>query len=1204
MGKIKRLPEAVRNTVRSGIFLFDLTRVVEELVFNSLDAGATKVSVFVGVGTCYVKVMDNGSGICRDGLELVGERYATSKLHRLADVDASSTTFGFRGEALASIANVSLLEIITKAYGRPNGYRKVMKGSECLYLQIDNERTDVGTTVVARDLFYNQPVRRNYIQFSPKKVLHSVKKCVFRIALVHSQVSFNVVDIESEDELLITRSSASPLPLMMRSFGIENSGFLHEVNANDGVLKISGYISSPSASISIKDVQYVYINSQFVCKGPIHKLLNQLAASFYCLDSWKASNGSDKRKRSRFEACPTYILNLHCPHTLYDLNFEPSKTYVVFKDWKPVVTFVEKAIRTVWMKNIAFGESFSCAPDKVGEDEVWRKCENIILPDLFDADMSEDAVWELESSRFQNHQASLHLPSSPFKDLTEEDNDLFTEEHKKITFREFHKYTAEHEEENNEMEFFCQPDYSFRSLEGSVAECLPVVSQKVDHDPRTADNKFSSTDTYFLDNSFSAAGGSSIHVDGNLINSQQGKECLKVESDLSNELSESALSFDRDKFSNELEVSKDITNPFQQSCSLEGYWPFGGPSFVAEERHASSIGSFKHKRKQICWDERTDFVEADVSNQNFDLFSKSRWQSAASCSQQLPRLMMERDVPTDPFPQASSWDDGHFTNKIAPEGNSRLEAANYRPSADAKEKCKYSYDFTLRSPNQGKCTPASTGSDFNEYDHSNKDFYKFLQDCNLPDKCSLEHCDRLTDETQWLCSVSCSKNFGESERQRDQSRYQICEPNPIPKERSRRSHSAPPFHRHKRKYISLNHCSRVQCGKLGARTFNYAESSPEAGVLKHLQQSSGVCHINIEPSLVEDFEFSPRPYMKKSNTPLHMKETQKGEKSGQFECAQAHHAADVEDLISMEIPNSVGSGTKWRNSRPQTTNKTVSCNIHQEDTIIDISSGLLHLAGNSLIPESVQKNCFEDAKVLQQVDKKFIPVVAGGTLAVIDQHAADERIRLEELRQKVLSGEGKTVTYLDAEQELVLPEIGYQLLHNYAEQIKDWGWICNIHAHGSKSFKKNLNILHQQPTVATLFAVPCILGVNLSDADLLEFLQQLSDTDGSSTIPPSVLRVLNSKACRGAIMFGDSLLPSECALIVEELKQTSLCFQCAHGRPTTVPLVNLEALHKQIAQLGALNHKSSEPWHGLCHHGISLERASQRLSAARVTSMS
>lgn len=74
-------------------------------------------------------------------------------------------------------------------------------------------------------------------------------------------------------------------------------------------------------------------------------------------------------------------------------------------------------------------------------------------------------------------------------------------------------------------------------------------------------------------------------------------------------------------------------------------------------------------------------------------------------------------------------------------------------------------------------------------------------------------------------------------------------------------------------------------------------------------------------------------------------------------------------------------------------------------------------------------------------------------------------------------------------------------------------------------------------------------------------------------------------------MFGDSLLPLECALIVEELKQTSLCFQCAHGRPTTVPLVNLEALHKQIAQLN----NSSELWHGLHRGEISLERASRRL---------
>lgn len=81
-------------------------------------------------------------------------------------------------------------------------------------------------------------------------------------------------------------------------------------------------------------------------------------------------------------------------------------------------------------------------------------------------------------------------------------------------------------------------------------------------------------------------------------------------------------------------------------------------------------------------------------------------------------------------------------------------------------------------------------------------------------------------------------------------------------------------------------------------------------------------------------------------------------------------------------------------------------------------------------------------------------------------------------------------------------------------------------------------------------------------------------------------------------MFGDALLPSECSLIVEELKQTSLCFQCAHGRPTTVPLVNLGALHEQIAKLGSWSKGSSEAWHGLHRHAINVERAAKRLRSA------
>ncbi|KAH7566166.1 hypothetical protein JRO89_XS08G0108900 [Xanthoceras sorbifolium] len=1232
MGAIKRLPEALRNTVRSGVVLFDLTRVVEELVFNSLDAGARKVSVFFSVGTCYVKVVDDGSGISRDGLVLLGERYATSKLQHLADMDTASGTFGFRGEALASISDVSLLEVITKAYGRPTGYRKVMKGSKCLFLGIDDDTKDVGTTVVVRDLFYNQPVRRKCMQS--------------RIALVHSKISFKVVDIESEVELLSTHSSSSPLSLLMSGFGIEDSSFLHELNADDDVFKISGYISSPCNTFSDKAFQYVYINSRYICKGPIHKLMNHLAACFESLDSWKVNSGSRKGKRkNRSQAYPAYILNLSCPQSLYGLTFEPSKTYVVFKDWEPVLTFFEKAIQTVWMKNKTYGESFNHTADMVGKDEILKKGDDILSA----GDVSEQA--EFSRFRFRNHQASLHLPSSFSEEHTRKDDNLFLGECERNAFQEFDKDTKKLKEENTEMEFYCQTDGSFPLLNDSIAECSSRVPWKIDNHLWTFDSNLSSKDSYFSKNRFSDA-GRSICVESDFSSSQLGKEYIEIGPGIRSEPSGSGL-FDADEFSNELELRKDIKQPFLQSCSSRGSLQFDGTLFSGEEGFESPTDSFKTKQKRTYLDERVNILEVDVNNQSFHFFPRTQWQDKVSYTHHSPRFMTKGDRSTgfdlpsrassksfssyaEPFTEKtnflsdsdalvgsdsqslnSGWCPvtldplfrdaytgvGHYTNENALEGSFRFgEEPNFGQLADGEENSKCSYDIVLKSTSQNNCISScsDTGLDFEKHNDFGKDFYKIHLEGNLSKKVAPKHFDTLIDETDWLCCVSCGNNnvgiskFGS---QRDPFRFQNCEKLHIPKESLRRSHSAPPFRRQKTRLISLNHCSAIPGRKPNVRTFQNALTSPEAGALKHLQQTSDVRPLHFKPSPVEDLLFGTRLDTGKSNTTVDMKKTQKGETFKQS--AQAHHGAQGQDFISKEIQDSVESLTKWRNCCPQTTKNSRSCDNHYQDNILDISSGLLHFAGDLLIPESINKSCLEEAKVLHQVDKKYIAVVAGGTLAVIDQHAADERIRLEELRKKVLSGEAKTITYMDAEQELVLPEIGYQLLHSYAEQIKDWGWICNFHNQSSTSFKKNLSLLNRQPALVSLLAVPCILGVSLSDVDLFEFLQQLADTDGSSTMPPSVLRVLNSKACRGAIMFGDSLLPSECSLIVEELKQTSLCFQCAHGRPTTVPLVNLKALHKQIAQLGVLNNHTSEVWHGFRRHEPSLERARARLSAAK-----
>ncbi|KAK6288307.1 hypothetical protein POUND7_014486 [Theobroma cacao] len=126
--------------------------------------------------------------------------------------------------------------------------------------------------------------------------------------------------------------------------------------------------------------------------------------------------------------------------------------------------------------------------------------------------------------------------------------------------------------------------------------------------------------------------------------------------------------------------------------------------------------------------------------------------------------------------------------------------------------------------------------------------------------------------------------------------------------------------------------------------------------------------------------------------------------------------------------------------------------------------------------------------------------------------------------------------------------------------------------------------------------VPCILGVNLSHVDLLEFLQQLADTDGSSTMPPSIIRILNSKACRGVHAFAHMRERDPPAALPNNFENFAM--QCAHGRPTTVPVVKLEALHRQIAKMQMKDGGPRELWHGLCRHRVSLERASLRLSAA------
>ncbi|XP_028112896.1 DNA mismatch repair protein MLH3-like [Camellia sinensis] len=579
MRDIKHLPEAVRSSVRSGIVLFNLTRVVEELIFNSLDARATKVSVAVGVGTHYIKVVDNGCGITWDGLVLLGERYATSKVDQLANINAISGSFGYRGEALSSISDVSLLEVITKAHGRPNGYREVMKGCKWLYLGIDDGRQDVGTTVIVRDLFYNQPVRRKHIQSSPKKVLHSVKKCVLRIAIVHPKVFFKVVDIESEDEFCTTPSS-SPLSLLTSGFGIEIFSSLHELNVSDGVLKLSGYMSSPRDTSFVKACQFVYINSLYICKGPIHKLLNELVTRFNSSDLQEANMKLQNGKRSRSQTYETYILNLSCPRSWYDITFEPSKTSVEFKvtfscprswyditfepsktsvefkDWSPIINCIEKAITHLWTEKFSYGNSSSRGTVMSEEDNTWREGDDVSSPEK---DLPEKYEIAKRRCRIYNHHASFGLLSPQLEMPTKESDHMFHWKDNRFSCQD----ASEHQIRLGSL---YQTDYSFQLCDGLLAPSRVTVNQKSASYLQATDHNVFSSEDHFLGNKFFGEKRSSEHTDY-ILGSRLEDIHFNVDASISNGFNGSALSPDCFEIGDDVDKISEDLKPFLHNCS-------------------------------------------------------------------------------------------------------------------------------------------------------------------------------------------------------------------------------------------------------------------------------------------------------------------------------------------------------------------------------------------------------------------------------------------------------------------------------------------------------------------------------------------------------------------------------------------------------------------------------------------------------------
>ena len=191
MGKIVLLDELTINQIAAGEVIERPASVIKEMVENSIDAGADKITVEIrNGGISYIKITDNGSGIAKDDLEIAFERHATSKIRNANDLD-TVTSMGFRGEALASIAAIANVELVSKTKEQDVGYKIVVEAGNVL--EKEEVGCQVGTSITVNNLFFNTPVRYKFLKKDYTETGY-IEDVITRIALVNPGISFKLIN--------------------------------------------------------------------------------------------------------------------------------------------------------------------------------------------------------------------------------------------------------------------------------------------------------------------------------------------------------------------------------------------------------------------------------------------------------------------------------------------------------------------------------------------------------------------------------------------------------------------------------------------------------------------------------------------------------------------------------------------------------------------------------------------------------------------------------------------------------------------------------------------------------------------------------------------------------------------------------------------------------------------------------------------------
>ena len=323
MPKIKVLPKEIAELIAAGEVVERPASVIKELMENAIDAGSSSVTVEIkNGGITYIRVTDNGCGISREDIRNAFISHATSKISTRDDLYAIGT-LGFRGEALASIAAVSNVEVLTRTTEEETGTRYcISAGEETL---VDDAGCPLGTTIVVRDLFFNTPARMKFLKRDVSEA-NAVAGIVDKIALSNPDVSIRF--IREGKSALFTSGSGDLKTAAYEIFGKDFADGLIEADYSFESVKISGLVSKPTKSRPNRNMQFFFVNGRLVKSG---------TASAALSEAYKNSIMVGK-----FPYC---VLNITTAPGLVDVNVHPAKIEVRFANERTVFSAVYYAAK-------------------------------------------------------------------------------------------------------------------------------------------------------------------------------------------------------------------------------------------------------------------------------------------------------------------------------------------------------------------------------------------------------------------------------------------------------------------------------------------------------------------------------------------------------------------------------------------------------------------------------------------------------------------------------------------------------------------------------------------------------------------------------------------------------------------------------------------------------------------------------------------